>query len=323
MSTKLTPSRRLPDFLCVGAARCGTTWLYEQLQTQAGVWLPPVKEVHYFDRAENYNSPNKLACASATRRLLDPRRWNAKTSAKFMRDIVLAGLGKNDAGIGWWLNWYLGHYDDEWYASIFKPYSKTHVVGEITPAYGILSEADIRNMYEMNPELKLVYLLRNPVSRDWSSIRKSVDRGHLALDLNSPESIEQSMELSNTSERSDYLGTIEKYLQVFPAEQVLIGFYDAIKHDPQGLLSGVLDFIGLGEEQGAFEGLGKQVNSSPSREIPASVHEYLYSKHAAAIAGIQDMLGSYSLDWSIGKDLTANSSNSVRSPLIRGDLLAI
>lgn len=322
MSNTKAPWRCVPDFLCIGAARCGTTWLYEQLRTQEGVWLPPVKEVHYFDRAVNYNSPNKLACASATRRVLDPRRWNAKTSAKFIRDLLLAGLGKSDASVGWWLNWYLGYYDDEWYSSIFKPYSDSNVVGEVTPAYGILSEADIRNMYSINPELKLVYLLRNPVSRDWSSIRKSVDRGHLTLDLNSPESIEQSMESSNTAERSDYLGTIRNYLQVFPAEQVLIGFYDAIKHDPQGLLTGILDFIGLSDEQGAFDGLGKQINSSPSREIPASVHEYLYSKHAAVIADIQEILGSYSLDWGNDKKSSASSADGIRIPIIRGSLLA-
>lgn len=39
---------RLPDFLCVGAQKAGTTTLHELLQAHPGVFLPPLKEVHYF-----------------------------------------------------------------------------------------------------------------------------------------------------------------------------------------------------------------------------------------------------------------------------------
>src|SRR3954463_14128656 len=40
-----------PDFLCVGAQKAGTGWLYEQLRNHPDFWMPPVKELHYFDRA--------------------------------------------------------------------------------------------------------------------------------------------------------------------------------------------------------------------------------------------------------------------------------
>lgn len=40
----------LPDFLCIGAQKAGTTTLHEQLRTHPGLYLPAEKEVHYFSR---------------------------------------------------------------------------------------------------------------------------------------------------------------------------------------------------------------------------------------------------------------------------------
>ena len=38
-----------PDFLVIGAQRAGTTWLHRVLRQHPALWLPPVKELHYFD----------------------------------------------------------------------------------------------------------------------------------------------------------------------------------------------------------------------------------------------------------------------------------
>src|SRR5947207_15861690 len=50
--------RKVPDFLGIGAARAGTTWLHSNLRRHPQIWLPPVKELHYFDLqrrgAKNY-----------------------------------------------------------------------------------------------------------------------------------------------------------------------------------------------------------------------------------------------------------------------------
>src|SRR5262245_22296484 len=39
-----------PDFLCVGAQKAGTSWLYRQLEPHPDFWMPPVKELHYLDQ---------------------------------------------------------------------------------------------------------------------------------------------------------------------------------------------------------------------------------------------------------------------------------
>ena len=39
----------MPDFIGIGAQKAGTTWLYDMLAQNPSIWLPPLKEVHYFD----------------------------------------------------------------------------------------------------------------------------------------------------------------------------------------------------------------------------------------------------------------------------------
>lgn len=43
---------RFPNFLCVGAPRSGTTWLYECLQAHPEAFVPALKEVSFFIRDE-------------------------------------------------------------------------------------------------------------------------------------------------------------------------------------------------------------------------------------------------------------------------------
>ena len=46
--TAARPVRR-PSFICVGAGKAGTTWLWEMLRLHPGIYLPDVKEIHYFN----------------------------------------------------------------------------------------------------------------------------------------------------------------------------------------------------------------------------------------------------------------------------------
>ena len=45
----------LPTFLCVGTQKAGTTSLYNILIQHSEIFLPEIKELHFFDREENFN----------------------------------------------------------------------------------------------------------------------------------------------------------------------------------------------------------------------------------------------------------------------------
>src|SRR5687768_12439013 len=44
------PGAAGPDVIGIGMQKAGTGWLYDQLQLHPECWMPPVKELHYFDR---------------------------------------------------------------------------------------------------------------------------------------------------------------------------------------------------------------------------------------------------------------------------------
>ncbi|MBA2625969.1 MAG: sulfotransferase [Acidimicrobiia bacterium] len=48
---------RRPTFLCIGAGKAGTTWLWDVLRQHPDVFLPGVKEVHYFNEIA-YEGPD-------------------------------------------------------------------------------------------------------------------------------------------------------------------------------------------------------------------------------------------------------------------------
>jgi hypothetical protein len=41
-------SHELPHFLGIGAQKSATSWLDRCLRAHPGLWLPPIKELHYF-----------------------------------------------------------------------------------------------------------------------------------------------------------------------------------------------------------------------------------------------------------------------------------
>lgn len=44
-----------PDFVVLGVAKGGTTTLFKMLQQHPDIWLPPFKEIHFFDDAVNWD----------------------------------------------------------------------------------------------------------------------------------------------------------------------------------------------------------------------------------------------------------------------------
>src|SRR3954454_22181194 len=74
-----------PDFLCIGAQKAGTGWLYEQLRSHPDFWMPPMKELHYFDRLAAPNDSSETRSLPFARK--DKERFEiARQRARDERD---------------------------------------------------------------------------------------------------------------------------------------------------------------------------------------------------------------------------------------------
>src|SRR3954451_6124111 len=101
-----------PDFLCVGAQKAGTSWLYRQLEPHPDFWMPPVKELHYLD---NLNRTKRHG----------PPRSNDDRDACFVESIKDMSMRS--------------HIDLDRYGRLFCHKGRL-LSGDISPAYSTLSD---------------------------------------------------------------------------------------------------------------------------------------------------------------------------------------
>ena len=101
-----------PDFLCVGAQKGGTSWLYRQLEPHPDFWMPPVKELHYFDEL------SRIAAIASAR----PRNDRDRRFLESIRHLSARS-----------------YLDLESYAALFAA-KDSLLSGDITPAYSMLND---------------------------------------------------------------------------------------------------------------------------------------------------------------------------------------
>ncbi len=209
----------------------------------------------------------------------------------------------------WWTNWTFGYYDEEWYVNLFSPAGDHPARGEITPSYSILNPSDIARIQAINPDMKLVFMIRNPIERAWSGLRFSVAIGSTEIRLNSVNEVIARLETPRMLLRGDYERTLDNYLQFFPSSQILVCFYDAISRDPEGLIDSIARFLGVREFPANLVDAKTRVNASPKREMPEPIREYLLKKYTPMINRFSQRFGSYAAAWESGESNGAESAS--------------
>lgn len=279
-----------PEFICIGAQKAGTTWLYANLKLQPGFSMGPVKEFHYFDRSESYPSMNTLAETSAAKRLRSPA-YCGLCAKRIFRSLRRADFRR----AYWWARYSFCDYSDSWYRSLFE--MERGITGDITPSYSLLDGEDIRRMHATAPDAKIIFLIRNPVDRAWSMFR-FMAKSEVNVDLDNFQAFEDFANSPGQDLRSNYIRTIDLYSKYYDPKGILIGFYDAISQDPEGLLGEILKHI-RAEGPMVTHGLRKIANKSVSVEIPARFRKYLEEKYRNDIDELATRFGSYAKDWQL------------------------
>jgi hypothetical protein len=289
--------RSVPTFLGIGAQKAGTTWLYQHLREHPDVWMPPEKELHYFDRSTSYPSPNNLATSSPIARMLGSQPWERPQMREGRRKLVMALRARDTERVVWVVHRYFGHYGDRWYRSLFRQAGAAAVTGEITPSYAILGSEDVAHMRAVTPSLRLIFMIRHPVDRAWSAIRFGIGKGRPDAAIEPSDRIIKRLRWAPMLWRGDYERTLDIFLQHFDRRQMLVGFYDAIGADPGGLLDGITEFFGIAPFDRTAIDNGLRVNPSEQAEMPAAVHEFLTETYEPMIERLAERFGSYAARW--------------------------
>lgn len=286
-----------PHFLGIGAPKAGTTWLWSQLKKHPDVWLTPEKEMHFFDRSTAYPSPNRLATASFKQRLLGSQEWERPQVMKGLRSIAVNVMRGRFKRAAWWRDWTFGYYDEDWYVKLFSQARPNQVCGEISPSYSILEPRDIERIRAVNPEMRLIFMMRDPIDRAWSGLRYSASRSKAEKPAKSTEAMIARLETPLMLLRGDYERTLDHYLSVFDSSQILVCFYDAISRDPDGLIRSITSFLGIRDFADDTLDSKTPVNASPKREMPDAIRDHLLARYSPVIHRLSQRFGSYAASW--------------------------
>jgi hypothetical protein len=225
----------------LGAQKAGSTWMARYLRSHPDVYVPPLKEIHYFDAVYL-------------------RRLNGHITKRFVR---MAEKIANEMAID---SARVSHKDKEKYRALTDrikmtrendyPYMKFFedrvtdegVFCDITPAYSMLSSDGYEAILNMHPNIRWVFILRDPVDRYWSALRMGVRKRKNA------DPYGEFMTLLDREDyylRTDYKRTILELERLVPPDRIKYVFYESL-FTPQSV-DELTSFIGVKPWPANFE----------------------------------------------------------------------
>jgi hypothetical protein len=258
---------RYPDFICVGAQKAGTSWLHRMLSQAEGIWMPPAKELHYFDvlylsERESTDSGFTKLDQNRMEHALRQAEWVLKGKTSALEKVrTINTLGQ----IG------LRELTDEWYGLIFRFAEQDIRCGEITPEYALLPERGIHHMLQLNADLKCLFILRDPIDRGWSDLRMMRGRA-------GGENFDDLKAVNNNQTffaKADYMATVDRFRRMLGPENFLLLFYDDIVSQPEMVLRQVFDFVGVTWSDAATRGARRIVHQGQPIALETKIYEAL------------------------------------------------
>lgn len=129
----------------------------------------------------------------------------------------------------------------EWYEANFKNCDVKKIKGEFSTSY-LYSEETAERIHSMYPNVKIIAIIRNPISRAFSQYGNAIKGGEI------PESM--SFEEYYTHEESvlaqgHYAKQLKRYFDIFDPSQILVLVYEDNKKDPQKFMEHIYSFLGV------------------------------------------------------------------------------
>ncbi len=177
------------------------------------------------------------------------------------------------------------------YAQKFTGSSKG-IYGEITPAYATLRSETIARIYAEFPDLKLLFSVRDPVARAWSAARMFMDAAWLTCDDVDEGFLWQLCSSNAFTQRGDYASCLRKWLEHFPADQILVIDYASILEDPEKVLARVIAHLGISQSKGwpHSQKLRTKVRQGVEWKMPSNLGDRLAAHYTGHVGAFEELL---------------------------------
>jgi hypothetical protein len=225
------------DFFVVGAAKSGTTSLYQTLKSIETIALPKVKEPNFF----NTNSSN-----------VPGKGPGDNYATEVIRDLNT-------------------------YHNNFTATDSTTKFFDFSVSYLYDDQAAV-NIFEYNPQAKIIIILRNPIDRAWSHFL------HLKRDCRESLTFEDAIKAEQL--RIDrqfefswhylnmglYSEQVKRYIDLFGKSAVLVLKFEDVVGENRNTLSVLADFVGLPDiENLSFKQEGFNATGQVKNKFVASI----------------------------------------------------
>ncbi len=277
-----------PDFIGIGAQKAGTTWLHRNLQAHPEVWMPPIKELHYFD--EKAELEDGFVSRLRGDRPADTR-WRRQIRGRFRRP--LERLSSRE--LAWDLRYFFGRPNDGWYASLFEP-GRGKVTGEVTPDYAILGKEGVARVHGLMPDAKIVFMMRNPVERPWSVMNMGLRiRGKSSEDV-PIKNFRRQVKNRRVRRMTDYLQTLETWGAFYSEDQIFVGFLEDIHFFPEETLRGLYRFLEI-DPSVASGVIRERVHTGSVTTMPSWLAVHLARTYREDTKHLEERFGGYASFW--------------------------
>jgi hypothetical protein len=224
-----------PDFCCIGAQKGGTGWLYEQLRAHPDFWMPPLKELHYFDRL--WRSQRKAAASRFLFMGQGAGRFDAaRKSARDERDLEFLNAMESLSE--------RSEIDLQKYGALFAA-KEGLLTGDITPGYSTLQDEIIEQIVTCFPRMKVIFLARDPVERAWSNLSMWVRHGSIErFDISDADQVIRHLLRPEVLVRSHPSKIVARWRRHVHPTLFRVYFFDDLKRNPSALRRSIIEFLG-------------------------------------------------------------------------------
>ncbi len=232
-----------PTFLVAGAGRSGTTGLVEGLRTHPAVFVTNPKEPQFF-------------ALHGTR-----AAFEAPGDEATINRVAVT--------------------DEDAYLDLFAGTTRPcRGDGSVSTLYH--HDRAIPKILEMNPEMRIAIILREPVDRAYSAYQYMRARGfepeeefRTAFEREAERRAANWHHLWHYESMSRYADAVGAFLDAFPAEQVGVWFYDDLQADYEATVARVLRFVGAPPVEGEAAGVPRVNISGTPRS--ATAHRIIWA----------------------------------------------
>lgn len=163
---------------------------------------------------------------------------------------------------------------EDWYLSLFKKASRNiKSIGEASTQY-IYKPSAPKRIYDFNKEMKIIFIIRNPIDRAYSNYKREVQM--FGEKKKFKEIFQDSDRFINPGM---YYTNIIRYLNYFNSEQIKILVFEEFIKNEKKHLDEIVDFLNISSF--SFPKI-KRNNSSVyplSKNLIAFTNRFFYSRH--------------------------------------------